>query len=238
MVSAFPAILVNSWRSIQGLDTIPPREDMGHAENILYMLDVESTRKNIKDFESALILHMDDPENPSLSALCSTLIAGGHSTNALRAALEKHTHPLHHGAGSHAMRMVYELRDTGDVRTALEARIANGNRIFGLGHRIYRTIDPRARYLRAMLNERTRDTDLEWLPKRISEIATEGAEILHQTKRKVVFPNVDLYNAAVYLTLGIDPAFNTQLFAISRIAGWTAHITEWRRFGHCSDSND
>ena len=204
-----------------------PARNLGYAANVLHMLGCTTRLDDVRDFESCLMLHMGDPDNPSLSALTETLENGGTPGEALIAALQKHVDPTHHGAGTEAMKMVFALKDQEDIHAALQKRLKEGDRIYGLGHRIYRTIDPRAVFLKGLLTKRATGTELQWLPDKIQSIAVEGASVLKEMKGITVYPNVDLYNAAVYLTFGIDIRFNTFLFAISRVAGWMAHILEW-----------
>lgn len=227
IVAVTPVILTGSWRLMNNEEPIMPTEGQGHSADVLRMLGCTSRPDDTRDFESCLILHMDDPDNPSLSALTEKLENGGSLGEALTAALHRHVDPTHHGAGTEAMKMVFALKDQEDIHAALQKRLKEGDRIYGLGHRIYRTIDPRAVFLKGLLTKRATGTELQWLPDKIQSIAVEGASVLKEMKGITVYPNVDLYNAAVYLTFGIDIRFNTFLFAISRVAGWMAHILEW-----------
>ncbi len=227
IVAITPVILTGSWRLMNNEEPIMPAEGLGHSANVLHMLGCTARPEDVREFESCLILHMDDPDNPSLSALTERLESGGLPSKALIAALHRHVDPTHHGAGTEAMKMVLALKDQEDMRAALKERLNEGDRIYGLGHRIYRTIDPRAAFLKGLLTKRATGTELQWLPDKIQSIAVEGASVLKEVKAITVYPNVDLYNAAVYLTFGIDVGFNTFLFAISRVAGWMAHILEW-----------
>ena len=172
---------------------------------------------------------MDDPDNPSLAALESTYAASGSISEATVAALDKHVGPLHHGAGAEAMRMIIETEGQPEVSSLLADRLERGEKLFGLGHRIYRTIDPRAKVLRGLLKRRG-EVDERWAKRlaNIEEIARFGSRLILERKGKVVHPNVDLYNASVYESFGIPYWLNTELFAIARSAGWAAHIYEWQ----------
>jgi citrate synthase len=125
------------------------------------------------------------------------------------------------------MKTMIEMGDSAIVESYLTKAIDSGERIYGLGHRIYKTIDPRAVMLREILKERTTDQATFSLYERIEETARIGAELILQRKNRVVHPNVDLYNAAVYHSFGLPYYLNTELFAVSRTAGWVAHIAEW-----------
>ncbi|MFW9909965.1 MAG: citrate/2-methylcitrate synthase [Candidatus Thorarchaeota archaeon] len=222
-VTYIPIILTRSWRLMQEREPLLPDSGISHPSNILQMLDATN---DIEDFECCLILHMDDPNNPSLTTLENELAKGVNPFKALQSTLSVHVDTLHHGAGTQAMRMINELRNEKDIRAALNTILSEGGKIYGLGHRIYRTIDPRAAILSNMLRRRSQGTDLQWLHNTIEEVVREGTSLLIEKKSKIVYPNVDLYNAAVYSTFGIDAEFNTYLFAIARSAGWMAHIIE------------
>ena len=124
------------------------------------------------------------------------------------------------------MKMFIEIKDLEIIKDYLKHRIRNGNKIFGMGHRIYRGFDPRAAMLKEMLKRRAINADDNWLIQIIEEVASEGSAILAELKGIQTYPNVDLYNAATYSTFGFPPEFNTTLFALSRVAGWSAHVLE------------
>ena len=229
MVSLSPVIIANSWRECDGLELIEPRTDLNHSSNFIWMLTGSLPQdQDLKDFETTLILHMDDPDNPSLSALEREINAGASISKALSSALLIHENPLHHGAGLRAMRMVEDISDPTKVKAKLSERLDSEQRIFGIGHRIYRAIDPRAVVLRNILKRRASGTKHEKLYKLVEKVATVGPSLARERKGLTLYPNVDLYNAAVYTTLGIPAELNTALFAMARTAGWMAHILDWK----------
>jgi citrate synthase len=124
------------------------------------------------------------------------------------------------------MVMFNEARDAESTRNYLRRRIENNQKIFGLGHRIYRNFDPRALILKDILQRRVTNTEREWLVILIEEVARDGRSLLAEFKGIQAHPNVDLYNAATYSTFGFPADFNTTLFALSRVTGWSAHILE------------
>ena len=124
------------------------------------------------------------------------------------------------------MKMFIEIKDLEGIKEYLKHRIRSGNKIFGMGHRIYQGFDPRAAMLKEMLKRRSINTDNNWLNDIIEEVASEGSSLLTELKGIQAHPNVDLYNAAIYSTFGFPPEFNTTLFALSRVAGWSAHVLE------------
>lgn len=227
-VACMPLATAIGFRQRANLELIQPREEFGQSENLLWMLTGDRpTSQDLRDFEACLILHMDDPDNPSRTALMHALKQGLDLSDAVELALDEHRSSLHHGAGSLAAKMVLALRNSEDIEVDLATRIERGERLYGLGHRIYRSLDPRARVLREMLMRRARGTELEWLPSHLERIAETGARILREMKGIEVFPNVDMYNALVYSTFGLPIELNTDLFAVSRMAGWMAHCLEF-----------
>ncbi len=230
-VACVPIIVANEWRESRREAPIEPYRDKRQVPNLAAMLGLNPDGEDASVLEMLLILEMDDPDNPPLTALTDTFEATGSVSRALQAALSVHGDPLHHGAGHHAVRMIYDVREVEDFRAALDRRLDSGERIYGIGHRISRTIDPRAVVLRQVLRQRVKGTELEWLVDTIEEIALIGADLLRQRKGVTVFPNLDLYNAAVVSTLGLPPEMNTQLFAVARSAGWTAHLIEMHQRG-------
>lgn len=227
-VSLAPVVLAAGWLQLKGMPIVIRNEILGHSHNFFWMLrGNELLPKDERDLESCFILHMDDPSNPSLSALEKSIMEGGSFSESLTAALDHHIDPLHHGAGEAVMKAMIEIGNSKNVEEYLSRAIANGDRIYGLGHRIYKTIDPRAVMLREILKRRTNKQAAYSLYNRIEETARIGTELILQRKGRIVYPNVDLYNAAVYHTFGIPYYLNTELFAVSRTAGWAAHIAEW-----------
>ncbi|MFW9890152.1 MAG: citrate/2-methylcitrate synthase [Candidatus Thorarchaeota archaeon] len=227
-VSLAPVVLAAGWLYLIGKPIVIRNEILGHAHNFFWMLKgSELLPQDERDLESCFILHMDDPGNPSLRALEKSVKRGSSLSESLATALDHHIDPLHHGAGEAMMKAMIEIGDSGNVEDYLTRVMKRGERIYGLGHRIYKTIDPRAVMLREILERRADNKETISLCKRIEETARIGSELILQRKNRTVHPNVDLYNAAVYHSFGIPYYLNTELFAVSRTAGWTAHIAEW-----------
>ncbi len=227
-VALCPAVLAAGWRHLSSKPIIPPKDKLNHCHNFLWMMkETDLPNEDQNDLEACFILHMDDPNNPSLDALGKSILAGESLSDSLVAALEHHKDPLHHGAGEAVMKAMIDMGFSENIEAYLSSALDSGDRIYGLGHRIYKTIDPRAIVLRDILKRRANNQATYALYYRIEETARIGAELIRQRKNKVVHPNVDLYNAAVYHTFGIPYYMNTELFAVSRAAGWAAHIVEW-----------
>jgi len=227
-VTLCPFVVAKQITKLQNMEMEKHDNNLSHSANFLWMvMGISQIASDAKDLQTALILPMDDPDNPSLTALIQGLETGN-TIEALVAALKAHSGPLHHGAGTLAMSMFEEIEKPDRARKYLEEKLESGNRIYGLGHRIYRGIDPRAVVLREMLESRITDSDDEWILHVSQAVVKEGRMLLATHKGIDAYPNIDLYNAAVYYSLGLPPELNTSLFAISRAAGWMAHILDFR----------
>jgi citrate synthase len=228
-VAIAPLVIARQICDSENRDVKEPKSELEHVANFIWMAKgILPNDTDVRDVETSLILHMDDPSNPSLTTLHTSIAEGKSISDALLAALSVHVGSLHHGAGTEAMKMLEEISRATNLEDYFEHRINSGKKIFGLGHRIYRGVDPRAIVLRKVLERRTIGTSNAWLLEIIDRVAKEGSLALKNLKQIEAYPNVDLYNAAVYYSIGFPPAFNTELFAISRAAGWMAHILEWK----------
>ena len=226
IIAKVPTI-VASWQRIRnGLDVIAPDPKLGHAANFLYMLtgkkpDAESARI----FDICLILHADHTFNASTFTARQVASTRAHMYSACSAAIGALSGELHGGANYEVMRMLLEIKSIENVRGWIEKRLADGQRVMGMGHAVYRTHDPRARILEDLSSKLAEKTNQPWynITKLVEE--TTAAEMM-KTKNSKIYPNVDLYSASVYYMLDIPMDLNTPIFAISRSVGWTAHIIE------------
>jgi citrate synthase len=205
----------------KGRDPVPPDLSLSHAASFLLMLTGERPRPEAeRAMDMALILHADHEFNASTFAarVAASTLADVHG--AITAALATLKGPLHGGANEAVMKMLQEIgapeRAEGWVRDALAAK----QKIMGFGHAVYRTEDPRATHLRRMsrqLGEANGDRRWYELSERLESVVRS---------QKGLNANVDFYSASVYHSLGIPTDMFTPVFAVSRIAGWTAHVLE------------
>jgi citrate synthase len=123
------------------------------------------------------------------------------------------------------MKMLLEIRDPANVDKWVANRLHSGGRIMGMGHAVYRTTDPRADILARLSARICREKNNKWydITRRVEEATKKW---MLEYKHQAIYPNVDLYSASVYYSMGIPIDLNTPLFAISRIAGWSAHVIE------------
>jgi citrate synthase len=231
IVAQTPVLLGAAYRHHRGVPIVAPRNDLNHAENFMYMLTGRiPSKRQARVMELALILQMDHGFNSSTftaRAVASTLTNMYAATSAAVGALSG---PLHGGASEAVVDMLEEAESSGDVEAYTIGLLASGGKIMGMGHRVYRNIDPRARIFENMLHdisteeEEEADDDLQAL-KRIESVATK----YFADRGKPIFVNVDFWSGAVYRKLGIQKILYPAIFAAARIAGWTAHILELRQ---------
>jgi len=227
-ITAKLSTLVAAWDRIQkGLEPLPPRPDLNHAGNFLFMLkgslpDPETAR----DFDICLILHAEHSFNASTFAGREVASTHAHLYASVAAAIGALSGEIHGGANRQVMKMLLEIEEVSRVKSWVSERLQKGGKIMGMGHAVYHTEDPRATILRRIC-ERMADRfgDRRWceLSKAI-EAATK--EEFKRLKGKKIYANVDFFSAAVYHMMGIPRELFTPVFVISRISGWSAHIIE------------
>mgnify|MGYP005836554309 CR=1 FL=1 len=221
LTARLATIVAAFHRLRRGLPDVAPDPELGHAANFLYMLAGERPDPYAaRVMDVALILHADHEFNASCFAGRVTGSTLSDMYSAVAAAVGALKGPLHGGANERVMKMLMELKGPEQAAEAVKARLAAGERIPGFGHRVYKTWDPRALILKEHLQELARRLgDSRWLD---LAVAVETAV----RNEKDLYPNVDFYSAPVYHMLGIPTDLFTPIFAVSRVAGWTAHLLE------------
>ncbi|MCU0665420.1 MAG: citrate/2-methylcitrate synthase [Myxococcota bacterium] len=206
---------------------IEPDPELGHTANYLYMM----TGRRPTPFEErildvALILHADHGMNASTFAsmvVASTLSDIYFSVGSGIAALNG---PLHGGANEDVLIMLQEIGDATAVPQWYERAKREHRKVTGFGHRVYKTYDPRARIL-GPLAKHLAATSPALNPMLETAMALEDAVLGDLGAEKKIYPNVDFYSGLVYECLGIPRDMFTPTFAVSRVAGWTARVTEY-----------
>lgn len=209
----------------QNQEIIPPHPTLSHSANFLYMLTgKEPADFAARVFDVALILQADHefPASTFASLVVASTLTDTYS--AISAALGALKGPLHGGASEQVVRMILEIGEPAKAEQYIKAKLASHERIMGFGHRVYKTYDPRARILKKYsqkLAEQTKDTRLFEIEQIVEKTVIEALG------SRGIFPNVDFYSGTVCYYLGIEPALLTPIFAVSRIAGWMAHMIEY-----------
>jgi citrate synthase len=216
-----PLIVAAYHRIRQGLEPIPVRTDLSEAASFLYHAFGKVPGKGAeKTLDVAYILHADHGMNASTFSARVTVATESDIYSAITSAIGTLKGPLHGGANEGVIQMLQEIGSEDKVEAWVEERLAKKEKIMGIGHRVYKVLDPRAPHLRKMAIQLTNELgEAKWI--RMSEtIATMMKE------RKNLNANVDFYSATVYYSLGLPTDLFTPIFAISRAAGWTAQVLE------------
>jgi citrate synthase len=205
----------------RGQEPVAPKPGKSIAWNFLWCLfGKEPTATQEKSIDVALVLHAEHELNAS--TFCARQVASTLSDvySAITAAVGTLKGPLHGGANEQVMEMLLKIGPNADVEKWLDSALAKKEKIMGFGHRVYKTGDPRARWLHDMSGRLTKGT-----PNQAFFEMSERLEALMKSK-KALLPNVDFYSATTYYALGIPTDLFTPIFALSRMTGWCAHVLE------------
>jgi citrate synthase len=226
LIAKIPAI-VAAWNRIRkGHHVLDSLEEGSHASNFLYMLrGTIPTPEEAKVFDICLILHAEHSFNASTFAAREIASTRAHMYACIGGAVGALSGELHGGANIQVMKMLLEIAEIANVEKWVEARLQQGGRIMGMGHAVYRTTDPRAEILSRLSRAMSKETGTKWyeITERVENFTKR---YMLENKKQAIYPNVDLYSASLYYSMGIPMDLNTPIFAISRIAGWCAHIIE------------
>jgi citrate synthase len=220
LIAQLPTIVARYERRRRGQRAVDPDPSLGYAENFLTMLRGEApTAEEARAFEIAMILHAEHEMNAS--TFTARVVAGTNADmhSAIVAAICALKGPLHGGANQAAMLMLATFGAADRVAEGVRARLEAKKTLYGFGHPLYRTMDPRAPILRR-LSEQFAD---ESVPNFL-EIATAAER--EAREQKGLWPNVDLYSGVLYYELGIPADLFIPLFAMARVAGQAAHVLE------------
>ncbi|HYA89019.1 MAG TPA: citrate/2-methylcitrate synthase [Nitrospirota bacterium] len=230
------AEIVACWQRIRlGLEPLPPADNLSHAGNFLWQMSgIKPDPEMAKDLDTVLVLHADHSFNASTFACREVVSTQAHMYAGVTAGVGALSGNLHGGANAQVMKMLMELQNEQDVAGWVKRQLDSGRKIMGMGHAVYKTTDPRAKFLKEMgkrLGEKLGQEHWYRLTRQIEETALSEFEKRGKTTIK---PNVDFYSAPVYHMMGIPQDLMTPVFAVARIAGWTAHIIE-EKFGDAQE---
>jgi citrate synthase len=221
LVARFPTIVASYERLRQGLEPIAPRPELRYAANFLWMLTgKEPSAEADRIFDTCLVLHAEHDLNASTFAARVTAATLSDVYSSITSAIGALKGPLHGGANTEVMHMLLDIGKVERTEAYVEDLFARHQKIMGFGHRVYKVVDPRALILKEFSRRLAQSTGQpQWY-----EIS-ERIERLVKTQKSIDM-NVDFYSASTYYSLGIRPELYTAIFAISRIAGWIAHVLE------------
>ncbi|MCK5438714.1 MAG: citrate synthase [Gemmatimonadetes bacterium] len=220
LMAKFPTIVAAFERHRNGHDPVSPREDLTHAANFLYMLTgTEPDPEDARVMDVCLILHAEHGMNASTFSARVTAATLSDIHSAITSAVGTLKGPLHGGANQEVMKMLLDIDQRGlEPADFVRAMLGRKERVMGFGHRVYKTMDPRAPILRGFSRDLTaRAGQPKWFTMSEQILETMAAE-------KGIDPNVDFFSASTYHALGIPTDVFTPIFAISRISGWATHV--------------
>ncbi len=226
LIAKLPTIVAAFHRIRRGDDPIPPRADLGHAANFLYMLNGREPEPLVANaLNTMLVLHAEHSMAPSTfcARVASSTLADPFAV--VSTAVTALSGSLHGGANEAVLRMLRSIPATGPsaIREWAEDRLARREKISGFGHREYKVKDPRATIEQGLIDE---------LFERFGRapVYDTAVELEEQMKSLVgdrgLYPNIDYYSGIVYEMLGLPTDLFTPMYAVARVAGWIAHLLE------------
>ncbi|GAA3215214.1 bifunctional 2-methylcitrate synthase/citrate synthase [Streptomyces thermocoprophilus] len=224
LLAKLPTVVAADQRRRRGLDPIPPNPDLGYAENFFHMTFGSVPDPDVvRCFEISLTLYAEHSFNASTFTARVVTSTLSDLYSAVTAAIGALKGPLHGGANEAVMHMLLEIGDPQRAETWLDEALASKRKIMGFGHRVYKHGDSRVPIMQDALDRLVaRAADPE-----VTRQATLHAALRHaMVTRKGIHPNLDYPAGLAYHLMGFDIPVFTPIFVMSRITGWTAHITE------------
>jgi citrate synthase len=224
IIAQIATLLAAIARQRKGQDPVPPRNDLGHAANFLYMVNGEEPASiAARTLDVALILHAEHTQNASTFTCRVVSSTEADPYASVSAALGSLGGPLHGGANERVLDMLAEIGEPSRARAWFEDAVASKKKIMGLGHRVYKVKDPRAFALQKLARQVFQELGSTKLYDIACEIERAAAEELGP---KGIYPNVDFFSGTVYLKMGIETPLFTPIFGIARVAGYLGHYLE------------
>jgi 2-methylcitrate synthase len=221
LIAQIPVVTAYFHRHRQGKELVHPDPALGEAANFLYMLNgTKPTAEMESTMDLCYVLHADHGMNASTFAARVTIATLSDMYSAITTAIGTLKGPLHGGANEGVIKMLQDIGSIDKVDAYLADALAQKRKIMGIGHRIYKVLDPRAPHLKRMAQVLSAKLgEPKWI-----QMSERIAEVMLQ--KKGLQANVDFYSATVYYSLGIPTDLFTPIFAIARMSGWTAHVLE------------
>jgi citrate synthase len=223
------ASVVAAWQRFHtGKEYVPPRQDLSHGANFLYMMRGEEPDEfEGRVMDTCLVLHAEHGFNAS--TFTARVVASTLSTcySSISAAIGSLYGSLHGGANERAMAMVEAIGSKEKAARWVNDALDTKQKVMGMGHRVYKAKDPRSIIMEEFLVELSKKKNNSRSYDILKEVEKTFRERMEE-KGKPIYPNVDFFSGAVYDLLGIPKILFTPIFAVSRVAGWLAHILEQR----------
>ena len=221
LIAQIPIVTAYFHRIRQGKKILAPDASLGEAANFLYLIDGEKpSAEKESTLDLCYVLHADHGMNASTFSARVTIATLSDMYSAITSAIGTLKGPLHGGANEGVIKMLMDIGSLDKVDAYVEECLAQKKKIMGIGHRVYKTLDPRAPHLKRMaqiLSSKLGEPKWIQMSDRIAEL---------MLTKKGLHANVDFYSATVYYSLGIPTDLFTPIFAIARTSGWTAHVLD------------
>jgi len=221
LIARIPIITASYHRIRQGKEVPASEAKLGEASNFLYLVNGERPSEEAEQtLNLCYVLHADHGMNASTFSARVTIATLSDMYSAITSAVGTLKGPLHGGANEGVIKMLKEIGSLDRVDAYVEECLAQKKKIMGIGHRVYKTLDPRAPTLRRMAQKLSVQLgEPKWI-----QMSDRIAELM--LKKRQLNANVDFYSATVYYSMGLPTDLFTPIFAIARAAGWTAHVLE------------
>jgi len=232
--------LAAAWHRIRsGSEPLPPDPSLSHAANFLYQLTGKKPDPEVAcDFDACLILHADHSFNASTFTSRGVASTKADIYAGVAAAMGTLSGGLHGGANERVMRMLLqaasEVDSEDDVAQWIRKHLERGEKVMGMGHAVYKIMDPRARILKELSKRLAYETGNEKWYRLLTRIEAESLEEFKRREKFDINTNVDFYSGLSYMMIGIPMDLLTVVFSIARVAGWCAHIIE-EKFAEAQD---
>jgi citrate synthase len=231
IVARFPTVVAGYWRLLHGLPVIAPRNDLGHAANTLYMLTGEApSPARVQALETYLVALIDHALNASTFTARTIISTGSDLFSAVAGAVGALKGPLHGGAPGPALQTVLDISGPEQVAPYLRAKLEQGERLMGFGHRDYKVRDPRTYVLSAAARRVYEDEGRLAFFRLAQQVEQTAVQLLAEYKPgRNLYANVEFYAGLLLHSVGLPQELFTPTFAIARTAGWVAHCLEQQR---------
>ncbi len=221
LIAQVPVIVAYFHRSREDKPLVPPDPRLGEAANFLWMITGEKPSEDaVNRLDFCYVLLDDHVLNDSNFSSRVTIATLSDMYSAITSAIGTLKGPLHGGANEGVIKMLQEIGSLDNVDAYVEDCLAQKKKIMGIGHRVYKVLDPRAPHLKKMAQKLCAQLgEKKWI-----QMSERIAQLMKE--KKGLEANVDFYSATVYYSLGIPTDLFTPIFAIARTSGWTAHVLE------------
>jgi citrate synthase len=227
LISRLPGVVAAWHRIRRGLEPLPADDHLSHAANFLWQLNGTRPDEEVAhDLDVCLVLHADHTFNASTFACREVTSTRAHMYAAVAAGVGALAGSLHGGANAQVMKILQGLAGEKDIAGWVKKQLDRGQRIMGMGHAVYKTTDPRAKFLKEMAYRLGKKLGQERWHQLSTQLEKAAVEEFEKRGYPTIKPNVDFFSAPVYHIMGIPGDLMTPLFAVARISGWCAHVIE------------